>query len=503
MKEPEKYYIRTISPIHVGCDEVYEPMGFTIDEKECRMVAFDPFSLVSQLNDIEKQEFAKMCAKGSISSILEIYKFLASKTVQGRYVEVCRGFLEHYKQTLSLPLNNENRIRQELNRFEIPRTAFRSIDQRPYIPGSAIKGALRTAYLNQKETEKQLSKRGKERDVKRLEQRLMEYDGIPTDPFRMVKVSDFNPVGAAKTRIVYAINQKKKPTGRDARGIPLIFEIIEPGTLFQGTIAVEAPQKGAGIREPVTFTELLKSTSTFYEKEMEREKGELNAMGVGGSSVEDSSKENAVPIRVGRHSGAESVTIEGHRDIFIMGGKGRKSFKDHATTVWLASELRKPNVMNALLPFGWAQLAGMTDDTLCEEFQSMEREWQIKREGTISRKRKEAERNAELAKQAEEEAKKRALEEEEKQKEEAGKKAAREAMSPEERDIIRLKDSRISDQEVFDIFGRIDGFSGENKIRAASAIKTYWERQCKWIKKDCSKKQWAKVQKIKEIIGEA
>ena len=168
MKEPDKFYIRTISPIHVGCDEVYEPTGFTIDEKECRMVVFDPFLFVSQLNDDAKREFSNLCAKGTIASILEIYKFLAGKEMQGHTVEVCRGVLEHYKQTLSLPLNNESRIRNELNSFVIPRTAFRSIDQRPYIPGSAIKGALRTSYLNQKETEKQLSTRGKARDAKRL-----------------------------------------------------------------------------------------------------------------------------------------------------------------------------------------------------------------------------------------------------------------------------------------------------------------------------------------------
>ncbi|MBN2568614.1 MAG: type III-A CRISPR-associated RAMP protein Csm5 [Deltaproteobacteria bacterium] len=501
MKEPDKFYIRTISPIHVGCDEVYEPTGFTIDEKECRMVVFDPFSFVSQLNDGAKQEFSKICAKGTIASILEIYKFLDGKPVQGRYVEVCHGVLEHYKQTLGLPLNNETKIRNELNRFEIPRTTFRSIDQRPYIPGSAIKGALRTAYLNQKEAEKQLSKRGKERDAKKLEQQLMEYDGIPSDPFRMVKVSDFSPVGEAKTRIVYAINQKKKPTGRDARGIPLIFEIIEPGTLFQGTITVDTPQKGAGINEPVTLSEILKSALTFYGKEGLRENGEMKGMGVAASSVEDPSKENAVTFRIGRHSGAESVTIEGHRDIFIMGGKGKKSFKDHATTLWLVSESRKPTTMNNLAPFGWSQLCRLTDD-LAQQFQTTEQEWHTKKDEYRSKQHQETERQAELVRQAEEAAKREAIEEEEKQKEEAREKAQWEKMTPEERDIATLADPEINEQQVFEIFGRIDGFPEENKKAVALSLKSYWEGHGKWNKKDCSKKQWAKVQKIKGILSE-
>ncbi|NQU02989.1 MAG: type III-A CRISPR-associated RAMP protein Csm5 [Syntrophaceae bacterium] len=502
MKEPDKFYIRTISPIHVGSDEVYEPTGFTIDEKECRMVVFDPFLFVSRLSDEAKQEFSKICTKGTIPSNLEIYKFLAGKTVQGRYVEVCRGVLDQYRQTLGMSLNNENLIRQELNRFEIPRTAFRSIDQLPYIPGSAIKGALRTAYLNQKEAEKQLSKRGKERNAKKLEQQLMDYDDIPTDPFRMVKVSDFSPVGAAKTRIVYAINQKKKPTGRDARGIPLIFEIIAPGTLFQGTIVVDTPQPGAGIKKPVSLPEILKSASAFYGKERHRECGELKRMGIVPSSFEEPPEEHAVTIRIGRHSGAESVTIEGHRNIHIMEGKGKKGHnEDHATTVWLVSESRKALAMNNLAPFGWAQLSQMTDD-LAQQFQIREQEWQAKRDESHSTQRAKTERQTELKRQDAEVAKRKAMEEEERRKEEAREMAEFDAMTPEERDLVTLADPGITEQQVFDIFGRIGGFSEENKKLAAMATKTYWKQHDRWNKKDCSKKQWTKVQRIKEMLGD-
>lgn len=76
-------------------------------------------------------------------------------------------------------------------------------------------------------------------------------------------------------------------------------------------------------------------------------------------------------------------------------------------------------------------------------------------------------------------------------------------MSPEERDLAALTDPEIYEQQIFDIFGRIDGFSDENKRRAAISIKTHWEKRGRWNKKDCSKKQWAKVQKIKGIIDEA
>jgi len=504
MKGPTKFYIQTILPIHIGCDDVYEPTGFAIDEEAQQMVVFDPVSFISQLEDPDKQEFSNICAKGTIASILEVYKFLRNRPVNGRAVDVCHGFMGHYQKTLDISLHDEKKIRQELNSFAIPRTAFRSVDQRPYIPGSAVKGALRTAYLNLMESEKKLSEMGKERNARNLEQHLMEYDGIPTDPFRMVKVSDFKPVGEIRTRIIYAINLKKKPSDRDARGVPLIFEVVPPGTLFEGTITVESPPQGSGILKHISLENLLKSSMLFYMKEKERENKELRGIGIEVIPVSGQAKDREVSslLRLGRHSGAESVTVEGHRDIFIMGKKGeRKQYLNRTTTIWLSSESRNQGSKNSLQPFGWVQLGRVTD-AVSEEFQIKEKEWREKEDEHREMRQAEIERQSELIRQANEEAKKIEIETEERRKEEERKKAELEAMSPEERDVVALNDSGITEQKVIEIFNRIDSFSEENKKHAALSLRTYWETRAKWKKKDCSKKQWAKVQKIKEILGD-
>ena len=503
MKGPIRFYIQTISPIHIGCDEFYEPTGFILDENAPQMIVFDPLLFISRMEDSDKAEFSQICAKGTIASILEVYKFMQNKTAEGRVVDVCPDFLRHYKQMFSLPMRNPKEIQENLNSFVIPRTAFRSVDQRPYIPGSAIKGALRTAYLNLMEGEKNLSKKEKESNARNLEQRLMEYDGIPTDPFRMVKVSDFMPVGETRTRIVYGVNKKKRPSDRDARGLPLIFEVIVPGSVFVGTISADSPLPESGIRKSVSMKKLLDSATSFYTNQKEREAKELSNIGVEGifddGRLQD--QKNSFLARVGRHSGAESVTIEGHRDIFIMGKRGEKKYLNHATTVWLASDARKPVSMNNLKPFGWVIINRLTDD-LSEEFQVEEKAWQEKENKHQEIRQAEAERKAELKRQADEDAKKLAFEEEKKGEEEERKKAELEAMSPEERDIAVLSDPDIGEQQAIEIFGRIDTFSEENKKQAALSLKTYWENQGKWKKKDCSKKQWAKAQKIKEILGE-
>ncbi|NTU63262.1 MAG: hypothetical protein HGB05_07630, partial [Chloroflexi bacterium] len=39
-------------------------------------------------------------------------------------------------------------LKQELNKFAISRTSYTPYDGMPYVPGTSLKGALRTAYLN-------------------------------------------------------------------------------------------------------------------------------------------------------------------------------------------------------------------------------------------------------------------------------------------------------------------------------------------------------------------
>lgn len=98
--------------------------------------------------------------------------------------------------------------------------------------------------------------------------------------------------------------------------------------------------------------------------------------------------------------------------------------------------------------------------------------------------------------------KKRELEEKARKKEGELRKAELKAMSPEERDITALDDPKIIESRVVETYNRIDEFSEENRVKLAKVLKGYWETQGKWKKKNCSKKQWVKVQKVKSILGE-
>ena len=513
-----KCVLENISPIHVGCDEVYEPTGFVVDEKKDCMVIFDPLVFIRDLSRDDMAKFSAICKKGTIESILEIYRFLNNRPAKGRSVDVCNGFMDHYKRVLRLP---SGRVKNELNRFLIERTSFCTSDQRPYIPGSAMKGALRTAYLNhlaQKagdysrdlksaKTGKGRGPRG-QKEHKILEQLLLNLDSVPPkdrisqDPFRLVKVSDFMPAGDVKTKISYVVNKKKKPSEKEARGPVQILEIIQPGSRFTGEIIVERPPSRDAVSHVIALQELLQSSARFYGEEKAGEDRILRSIGATPAQLPQGNGYSL--IRLGRHSGAESVTIKGYRDIKIMLGRDNKpAFQDHATTLWLASETSKPSTNKFLSPFGWGFLRERT-----KELDNHLQEEEIAHKDSIEQAREE-EKNAMDAKRIREAVEReRVLEaqrrEAERLKAEEERKAAIEAMSPEDREILEVRDLSTIDNRVIEIFNKMNDFSGENKKKLAQALKERWQAEGKWELKGKKKKskQGKKVGKIKGILGE-
>uniref|UniRef100_A0A7V4G8B6 CRISPR system Cms protein Csm5 n=1 Tax=Desulfobacca acetoxidans TaxID=60893 RepID=A0A7V4G8B6_9BACT len=365
MPEPIPCLIRTLAPVHLGADEVYEPLGFVIDEKNSSLVAFEPGDFLARLSEPDRRRFLELCRRGTVDSILDIYRFYHEHRglARGRAVAVCPGLVQHYREVINLKKRGQE-LQKVINQFTIHRTAYLPQDQRPYIPGSAVKGALRTAYLNALARIKSLRtpKTQKGRwDPRALEQQLLNYQRIDEDPFRLLKVSDFLPVGEIKTRIVYAVNEKKKASQFAPRGPYQILEVIEPGAEFLGTIALEefptALRRLAKIKHFFTLEELWQAARNFYPQEKQQEDAHLFELGLRAAPLP--AADGQAPLRLGRHSGAECVTIAGHRHIKILQARGEPpKIQDHATTLWLAADFhqREKRREARLRPFGWVAL---------------------------------------------------------------------------------------------------------------------------------------------------
>lgn len=378
------FKLETVSPIHIGCGEAYDPTSFAVDEHEKKLIAFNTVSFLSQLDENALKRFSSICEKGTESSLVDIYKFIKSHrgNAKGRKVEITDDFINHYTKVL------ENR--QPLNKFEIGRTAFHTLYGTPYIPGSAIKGAIRTAVLNLRNNGKTTPPfRGKNAGQE-LQEHLLDYNSsqMATDPFRLIKVSDFHAAGTQiSQRIIYSINKKKK-SAKDAKGISQLLEIITPRSLFTGTITVYTADKGTKINRPVTFEELHRALVFFYGDEQRKESRILDNIGCAFTGFKHLAPDIPL-VRIGRHSGAECVTVNGHRRIKIM----KNGFKPQTTTIWLAANSKKPSTLKHAAPFGWASLTILSEKEAEElEKQKLEKfnhwETKLEKELVIQRQKK-------------------------------------------------------------------------------------------------------------------
>lgn len=343
--------IKVLTVVHIGSDEFYDPTAFKVDRVKRELLHFDPFEVLPKLSKSELAQFTAACTKGTPASLLHVYRFFDRLNLDGRRIPVSQDFVNHYDNVLR---KQEREFERELNRFQIARTQYLSNDQRPYIPGSSIKGAIRTGVLNHLAKIKTSGERQRFNSARELEQFLLEYSRVNEDPFRFLKISDFMPTENVKTEICYGVNIKKNMEFRQARGPIQILEIIKAQSTFKGSIAIEDITL-TNSRTKISAKDIFKYCNDFYVSEFNREAKELAPAGFA-LRYNQGQEDSRYLLRIGKHSGAESVTIAPFRSILIRGQRGQSRTAKGATTIWLASKVRRPNSARDLIPFGWISL---------------------------------------------------------------------------------------------------------------------------------------------------
>ena len=208
-------HLTPLSPIHLGTGEDYEPTNYVIYDNA--LYAFDPAQ--AELDDWQRQELLKLVrrinAKNDMEGLVQIKSHIqknAKHFIRGAY-------------SISSTTNKLAEEYQELkdNQFRIERTATNPHSHAPYIPGSALKGCLRTTLMEIR-SEKQppetyhLNNPLKEKREQQLygDALLEQYPHNPrrpefsSDQLRLTKPSDLTANYDIFTHICYAVNRKKE-----------------------------------------------------------------------------------------------------------------------------------------------------------------------------------------------------------------------------------------------------------------------------------------------------
>ncbi len=376
-----------LSPIHIGTGEVFEPTQYVVEQGD--LCEFDTAALSRVLQEKDRRELLQIVtSKDSTDMILAVQRFFLDRkdrllpiTRQGIPLSV--GYQELYGSRIGRVTADQGQDRKIFHSLAIKRTAYQLVDGLPYLPGSSVKGAIRTALLHA--VNRGRGAQGDRDGLHALQSRLLDYRNdrgswrLERDPLRQLRIGDAVPGESKIPRRVYqAVNRKKEPLiarSPEQRGTPgrtspdECLECLLPQNLaFVGSIEIQQLQRtlnGFAGRIPsrsFTMTDIAAACNAFYRQEIlsteirqMQERGHLDPAWQ--QAVMSFLEENESLIRagkgfllrIGHHVGAEAVTLPGMRRIRIQ---RRTDPLDHATTWWMAAEQGKGQE-GRLLPFGW------------------------------------------------------------------------------------------------------------------------------------------------------
>ncbi|MFZ5534456.1 MAG: RAMP superfamily CRISPR-associated protein [Pseudomonadota bacterium] len=395
--------ITTLSPVHIGTGQAYDTNSYVIEGDTLHH--FDASAAMAALSPADRDKLLALVSRGGGDALLrEVQRFfyirrealMAHATLR---LPVAKGVADLYRSRIGQVANHEEGGGKVINKLAVERNAYDPVRNRPVLYGSSFKGALRTAVLDRLNDSRSLQKvedrkTQKQRDENSLElqQRLLGYrvGKFENDPFRLLQIGDAAwsagddlPAG----EVLFAVERKRAPVVdqqgnlRPSRAEDL-YQTLEcvPASRFRAFSAslvvqdvgrlpdasrpkLPAPDRRFGIDA------LIDHCNAFYRPILERELKQLGERGyvdarwartidglLRGSLGAALNSRRCFLLRVGRHSGAESVTLNGVRSIKIMKHKndeGEQTFEYEAMplTWWLAASDEKQRT--DLLPFGW------------------------------------------------------------------------------------------------------------------------------------------------------
>lgn len=471
--------ITPLAPVHVGTGEDFDPTNYVIDGNN--LYVFRPEAALISLPESARQELLDIVTgRPDVQMIKRIQAFFhrhRERLIPGtdHVMPVPPSIAAEYENRVGKTAQREQTGREIINQLRIERTYTEPATLRPVLPGSSLKGAIRTALLDRANAGHVLT--SEERELKpqqqnrALQQRLFRYRQFEQDPMRLVQLSDApeqTPGGLFGTEVRYAVNRKRQPVIKDgqeiraqAENLRQMLECILPlrPRAFAGRLILQEVGTLDSPKLPYqefrwTFNDLATACNDFYFPLFEQEQQELTKRGFLDAHWRDTvsrfmaafqsslKRNEAFLLRIGRHSGAEAVTLNGVRNIKIIKGKGeRPDYLPQSKTVWLAA--REIQDRRHLIPFGWVlieasalgkPLAPLPDDLVraVQGYENDARTWQQ----AVTTRREELRRK--LKKIQAQEVARRAAEHDAEQ--EAKAQAARLAkLGPEARSLVELR----------------------------------------------------------------
>lgn len=354
-RERAQLVVTALSPLHIGCDIDYEPTEY-LDLSDGKILVFSLEQLAAVLTATDRSNLN--VAASAQSPHLEIQKLLQPyaeklKQMQGvRIIEkLCRN-----------PMNWGKRA--SIRRIQ--RTAFDPLTERGLLPGSSLKGAIRTAWL--------AANAGSLLRV-----------SIPQDPLRLLAVTD--SFAEQESRALFFLKRPHKaphraPGSQSSVNFDFLLESNKTNTRFRPQIQLSI-DPGAPLTCAIpSLQALIKSINSHYKPEFDKTRSYLEGISkysewlkqlkaefseetkiVRISTGEQKkvytklglmNRDKGFLIRIGKHGGAESLTIPRMRKIKSWSPRTKTVYNIGETTLTMTLTHNNEDSPELSEPFGWA-----------------------------------------------------------------------------------------------------------------------------------------------------
>ncbi len=364
--------LSTLSPVHLGSGEDFLPTNYVIDDNGWlhsfneMVIATTLGNKLEQLKTIIHRENGDLMLR-SIQRLIHDHRQQFAETAS-HSLPVARGFVELYNSRIGQIAQRESHG-NVVNKLYIMRTFINPHTHLPIVTGSAIKGAIRTAILNQLAITAGLNKPQDVSFPKKLPNKLLKFDNPTTDPLKLLKISDGSyqhPDSLAATEIMFAVSKRRMAKeGKTAGGPTTYLEAISGfrSRAFELDIRfLDNPSQDLNQKTPKDSRTLAKLCNDYYLPKLKKELRELSDMNYLADNYANGlnrllegelgvalQQNKAFLLRLGKHSGAYDKTLDNLRQIYIP---------KHKKTVSETSEVRLSATASSqqavdLLPFGW------------------------------------------------------------------------------------------------------------------------------------------------------
>ncbi len=377
-----KFRAQALTPVHIGSGCEIEPMEFILHGG--KIIQFNPVQVLSELPAPELDRYVRLVDSADLKGI---QSFLRTHVDPGRHAIAELDASTAFRNEFEARIGNPN------NRFRVDLMPRNPHSGQAYLPGSSIKGAMRTAVVNhfanldtgsrdrvhRAVNDAEISRKGRILEEEALNRAHKETE---RDVFRLVDVEDA-ALPRGSTRIDRAVNIN--PGKRGAEKIQIWAERITavsdgparaPGftvTLHIDTLAMDNHHVRSSMGRELDLDTIIGACNSFYWNRMKAEGDKFDGRRSGGAdwkalydlfpkgrtpdgqivAIEPSKpywctdKRKRMILRVGRFSHFESLSVDELRQGYNV--QARRPIRDMgATRTRCAIEGGKP-----AMPFGW------------------------------------------------------------------------------------------------------------------------------------------------------